>query len=117
MIARRHHLVLPLLAVAAVVNIGGCPPRGSAHVPEVSPAMAEYAAKTWPQSDPLQLQRGRALLTSGRCSECHGQPGPQSESAKEWPGVAQSMGRKAKFTQAEREDLLRFVLAARSDRR
>ena len=110
--ARR--IVLPLLAVATVIIVGGCPPRGSAAVPEVSPAMVDHAAKAWPGADPLQLQRGRALLTSGRCSQCHGQPGPQSAKAGDWPDVVKRMGRKAKFDDAQREDLLRYLLAART---
>ncbi len=106
--------LLPILAATVVVAIGGCPPRGDAKVPEVSPKMVDYAAGQWPGSDPLQLQRGRALLTGGRCSECHGIPAPDSRSATKWPGIVQRMGRKAKLSDAEREDLLRFVLAAKT---
>ncbi len=109
-----RHVLLPFLALSVILAIGGCPPRHDAKVPEVSPAMVDYAAGAWPASDPLQLQRGRALLVGGRCSECHGMPGPGSESAEEWPGVVQRMGRKAKLSDAEREDLLRFVLAAKT---
>ncbi|MBA3686541.1 MAG: hypothetical protein H0W72_15065 [Planctomycetes bacterium] len=106
--------LLPLLAIATTCVIGGCPPRGTAHVAEVSPAMVDYAAKQWPGSDPLQLQRGRALLTSARCTECHGLPSPTSESAEKWPGIVTRMGKKAEMDATEREDLLRFILAART---
>ena len=103
-----------LLGAAAVLMIG-CPPRGNAHLPEATPAMASFAQTRWPDATIEQLARGRATM-GARCAECHGLAAPTAEPAHEWPGIMKRMAKKAKLEDAQREDILRYVLAAREAR-
>ena len=101
-----------LLLPAAVVFTVGCPPRGNAHLPEATPAMTASAQARWPDATIEQLAHGRVTMMA-HCSECHGLAAPRSEVAAEWPKIMQRMAKKAKLEDAQREDILRYVLAAR----
>ncbi len=107
-----RHIASVLLLAGAVMLTMGCQPRGNAHLPETTPAMAKAAQARWPDATVDQLTRGRILM-GARCSECHGLADPASEPANEWPEIMRRMAKKAKLDAAQREDVLRYVLAAR----
>jgi hypothetical protein len=103
---------LSLLVVACVFAMGGCPPRGSQPIPDVDGAMVTAAQKRWPDSNRQQLQRGHDVLVT-RCTRCHSRPGPNYKSADKWEPVVNRMAKKAKLDDASRNDLLKFLIAAR----
>lgn len=63
--------------------------------------------------DAARLETARSLYVE-RCSSCHGLYAPDEYSEARWPALMTTMARKAKLTAEQREELLRFVLAARS---
>ena len=68
----------------------------------------------WPGTTVEQLERGRSLYIR-RCSGCHSLPLPQDYPQESWPRLVDKMAHKARLSPAEREDMVRFVVAVASD--
>jgi mono/diheme cytochrome c family protein len=79
--------------------------------PVVTPAMAR--ASSSPTVAMAQLQQGRTLFGS-RCIECHTLPPITAHTASEWPHLINEMAARANLKPNEREAVLAYVLAARS---
>lgn len=94
------------LAVAAALLLG-C---AVAPLPSPTAADAEWAEARWPGHDLAALDRGRDLFVR-KCAACHSLPAPAAVPADRWPAVIEDMGREARLGAAEREAILRFLLA------
>jgi nitrate/TMAO reductase-like tetraheme cytochrome c subunit len=68
-----------------------------------SPAVSEQSIST-----------GRDLFIA-KCNGCHGYPDLDSIAEERWPGVMKKMAGKADLTCSQGDDVLRFVLAARTE--
>ena len=107
------HLKPITLSLAAItLTMLGCTSRADAPLPEPTTAMATSAQARWPDVTLEQLTRGHAIMAE-RCNTCHGMPAPSSEGVGEWPVIMKRMAKKAKLTEQQHQDLLRYVLAAR----
>ncbi len=102
-------LSLFLLLTAAC----GYPKTGTVPGP-VTPAAEATAATRWPGTTPEALRNGRELFTA-KCDDCHGHPDITAIADDRWPGILGRMGKKAKLTEPQTQDVLRFILAARAD--
>jgi hypothetical protein len=98
----RRALVIPLLLLLA-----GC------GVPRVTPQMAAAAQARWPDLDQPRLEAARDLYLR-RCSACHGLYVPDDYSEREWPERVRKMQKKAKIDDAQRDEIVRFLIAART---
>ncbi len=101
--ARHGLVILPILLIVSCATA----------VPRVSPELIAAARARDPDASGEGLERGRDLFTT-RCDTCHSLPPPTSHSASEWPGFVASMGKKARLDQVQQDEILRYVLAARS---
>lgn len=63
--------------------------------------------------DLATLQQGRTLFVS-RCIECHTLPPFWHYSAKDWPGIVDSMAHRANLKRNERDAIVAYILVARS---
>ena len=99
------HRVVTLLGMLVVV---GC---GSASA-NVTPAMVTAAQKRSPDATADSLEHGRSVFGK-RCHACHALPKPKAKSSEEWPKVLDRMAKLAKLSDAEKKDVLDYVLAAR----
>ena len=79
-----------------------------------SPADAVFLAPRWPGTTVDDLERGRRLYVR-RCSGCHNLVLPRAFPAEKWPGLVDDMAEKARLGPLEREDVVRFLVAAASD--
>ena len=105
--------LVSVLAVLLATAACGYPKSGAVPGP-ISPTTEASAATRWPGATPESLASGRALFQD-KCDNCHGHPDVKAIAEDKWPGVVKRMGGKAKLTEAQSQDVLHFVLAARSD--
>lgn len=100
-------------AAAAGLLLAAC---GAAFVaPEVSPELVQIGQKRGPDATSATLERGRATFVAscGKGGFCHGLRSPKSRTEAQWPPIVERMAKKAGLGEAERQDVLRFILAVR----
>ena len=81
------------------------------YVPPVNPQMAA-ATKERPVNVAL-LQKGRRLLVH-RCIECHTLPPLWYYKTEDWPEIVNSMSHRASLNPADRDAIVAYILAVRS---
>lgn len=103
-----------ILALCLATSIGcGFPKAGPVPGP-VSPGAATNAKAKWPGTTDESLASGRALFAA-KCNACHSHPDVKAISEEKWPSILDRMAKKADLSQKEHDDVLHFVLAARSE--
>jgi mono/diheme cytochrome c family protein len=80
-----------------------------------TPADVTLVSPQWPGTTVQDLERGRRLYVR-RCSGCHTLFLPSAHPPDEWPGWVDAMAEKARLKPAEREDVVRFLVAVSSDK-
>ena len=100
---------LATLALAAGLGVS-C----AAALRHASPEDAAHLAPQWPGTTVEDLERGRRLYVR-RCSGCHTLFLPAAYPKEAWPGLVDAMAEKARLRPAEREDVVRFLVAVASD--
>jgi len=105
--------LVSVLAVLLATASCGYPKSGAVPGP-ISPTTEASAASRWPGATPESLRNGRELFEA-KCNDCHGHPDVKAIAEDKWPGIVKRMGGKAKLTEVQTQDVLHFVLAARSD--
>jgi hypothetical protein len=83
------------------------------YVPPVTSQMA--AAKKGQHVDLAILREGRKLFVH-RCIECHTLPPLWHYRAEDWPEIVNSMSHRASLKPTEREAIVAYILAVRSQR-
>ena len=83
------------------------------YVPLVTPQMA--AATKGQRVDVATLREGRRLLVH-RCIDCHTLPPLWHYAVEDWPNIINSMAHRASLKPAERDAILAYILAVRSQR-
>jgi len=81
------------------------------YVPPATPQMA--AATKGRPGDVALLQKGRTLLVH-RCIECHTLPPLWHYKTEDWPEIVNSMSHRASLNPADRDAIVAFILAVRS---
>jgi hypothetical protein len=66
-------------------------------------------------SEVRTLERGR-ILYSQRCLECHALPPVWHYRKEDWPGIVDSMARRADLKPNERDTILAYINAARANK-
>ena len=101
---------------ALALSATGCfwYPKGAAAPPPISAGGVSAASARWPGTTTESLAAGRDLFLA-KCNNCHDYPDLASVSEDKWPGTIEKMGKKADLGNEQREQVLHFVLAARSE--
>lgn len=94
--------------------LAACFPKAGTVPGPLSAIAIESAQAKWPGTSADELERGRQLFLT-YCNTCHSYPDRAAYTEAEWPGIARRMGGKVDLTEAEKEALVRFILANRSD--
>ena len=100
----RRALYLVLISSGALGLLFGCSTVSSA------PGAGKLAAEAGANGEAITA--GRAILTS-RCISCHSIQPVAKYSVEEWGRIVQRMGEKARLTEAEKSQLLAYLVAAR----
>jgi hypothetical protein len=83
------------------------------YVPPATPQMA--AATRGRAVNVALLQRGRRLLVH-RCIECHTLPPLWHYKTEDWPEIVNSMAHRASLKPADRDAIVAYILAVRSQK-
>ena len=92
--------------VAVGLLAGGC----LASMPHPSTLEVDAAATKWPGLTLADLERGRETYVT-RCSACHLTPSPTRYTAERWPRLLDEMAARAHLSDAQREDVLHYLVA------
>jgi len=99
-------------AIALAGALGACYPPTAAPPGAVSPAGVTWASAKWSDANEAKLDGGREIFVAN-CNRCHGYPAIMKIGDEKWPDLVKWMGGKANLDDAQRQSLLRFILATR----
>ena len=104
-------------AVAALSAFGllgaACFPKAGPAPGALSADRVTWASTKWPGVTAASLSAGHDHFIA-KCNGCHGYPDLGAISEDEWPSIVDRMAKKAGLAAAERDDVLHYVLTARS---
>ncbi|MFO0761453.1 MAG: hypothetical protein U0359_33550 [Byssovorax sp.] len=103
------------LAAALVVLGAGCYPKAGPAPGALSADAATRAAARWPGVTPDALTAGRDLFIA-KCNRCHDYPDLSAIPEDRWSTIVERMAKKADLRAAEGDEVLHFILAARSEK-
>jgi len=109
-----HRLVLRSALVAVSFVAAGCYPKVAPPPGALSASDATSASTRWPGVTPDSLAHGRELFLAN-CNACHGYPDLAAIGDDRWPGILEKMAKKANLGADDRDAVLHFVLASRSE--
>ena len=91
----------------------GCQLIGYAPAPPVTSQMLAAPGRTESHATIAKLREGRTLFAH-RCIECHTLPPLWHYSSENWPGIVTRMSHRASLTDAQRDAVVAYILAVRS---
>jgi len=100
--------------VVLVLTAAGCYPKAGPAPAALSANSVATASTRWPGVTPASLAVGHDLFLA-KCNSCHEYPDLGAISEGRWPGIVESMGKKSQLAAEERDAVLHYVLASRSD--
>lgn len=116
---RRHAggsgLVLVVFFTVALTD-AGCYPKAGPAPEALSANSVVWASTRWPGVTASSLALGRDLFLT-KCNGCHEYPDLSAIADARWPGILEGMARKAHLGAEERDAVLHYVLASRSEGR
>src|SRR5262249_42638580 len=95
------------VVVAGLAMVVACVPE----VPRFGAEQLEAVRTNWPQTTEQDLVRGRQLYQA-KCGGCHALEAPESRTPKQWDEALDEMAMRARMTDADREDVFRYLWAA-----
>jgi hypothetical protein len=93
----------------------GCQSDSYGPPPPVTAQMLPASVMKESHANLAMLREGRRLFVH-RCIECHTLPPVWHYRTDEWPGIVSSMAHRASLKPAEREAIVAYILAVRSQR-
>jgi hypothetical protein len=90
--------------------------ESSNYLPPVTPQMAAATNQPNPGIELATLSEGRTLFAR-RCIECHTLPPLWHYTAEEWPRIVRSMADRAGLNSSERDAIIAYIRAVRSQPR
>ena len=106
--------LLPIALFAVGLIGSGCYPTAAAAPAPLSANGVTWASSQWPGVTASSLSTGRALFLVN-CNACHGYPDLTLIPDERWPGILEKMAKKSHLEAAERDEVLHFILASRSE--
>jgi hypothetical protein len=102
------------LCVALFIGLFcGCQSDSYAPSPPVTSQMLAPSFRKESHANFAMLREGRTLFVH-RCIECHTLPSVWRYRTDEWPGIVSSMSHRSSLKPAEREAVVAYILAVRS---
>ena len=81
---------------------------GCANLETIAPSVTMIAARG---KDTASLESGRRIYLES-CTHCHAPEPVRDHSAARWPGIIADMAARSHLSEAQRHDVLAYVLAA-----
>jgi hypothetical protein len=114
MVTRMKPMLLSFALLSPALAVG-CFPKAADAPPPLSPEGVTWSSTRWPGTNASSLASGREHFVA-KCNGCHGYPDLASITEDRWPAIVERMANKAGLAAEQREAVLRFVLASRSER-
>src|SRR5580704_4570465 len=112
---RGLHRIMLRVALCAIGFVeAGCYPRVAPPPGALSANSVTSASMRWPGVTADSLSRGHDLFLAN-CNGCHGYPDLAAIPDERWPNIVEKMARKSHLGAEERDAVLHFVLASRSE--
>jgi hypothetical protein len=89
------------------------PARSSDGIFAPGDAELKAVAVKFPDVTMQTLTEGHSLYT-GACTHCHGAKNIYSRPVERWPSIIDNMAAKAKFTEAQKDAVLKYVLSIKA---
>jgi hypothetical protein len=109
-----RRIVLGVALCAATFTQAGCYPKAGPPPGALSANSVTSASTRWPGATASSLSAGRDLFLA-RCNGCHAYPDLAAISDERWPDILEKMAKKADLGDEQRDSVLHFVLASRSE--
>jgi hypothetical protein len=109
-----HRVMLPAVLVAVALVGEGCYPKVAPPPAALSANSVALASTRWPGVTAGSLSTGHDLFMA-HCDVCHGYPDLNAIPDERWPGILEKMAKKSHLGAEERDAILHFVLASRSE--
>jgi hypothetical protein len=106
--------VLSAVLLALGLMGAGCFPKAGEPPGVLSASAVASASARSPGVTAGTLSAGRDLFLA-KCNGCHKYPDLAAIPEASWPGIVDKMGNKAHLAPDERNEVLHFILASRSD--
>jgi hypothetical protein len=102
-----------IAGIATLIAAGVLLACGAAYIaPDVGPDLVRIAQGQDTGTTQEALQRGHDTFVAN-CDRCHKLPAPTRKTPEQWPATLDVMANRAKLTEEQERDVLRFILAAR----
>jgi mono/diheme cytochrome c family protein len=109
-----HRIVLPVALVTVGFLEADCYPKVAPPPGALSSNSVASASTRWPGVTVSSLSHGRDLFLAN-CNACHGYPDLAAISEERWPDIVEKMAKKISLSTEDRDAVLHFVLASRSE--
>ena len=110
LVSEMRRLVIFAIGLVCLVDFNSCGTTSFAPPPVTSELSRAGKGQ---HGDIAMLREGRALFVH-RCIECHTLPAFWHYSLEDWPDIVNSMSHRANLKPAEREAVLAYILAVRT---
>ena len=108
-----HGIAFRIALFAVAFMEAGCYPKAAPAPGALSANRVTWASTRWPGVTASALSAGRDLFLA-KCDGCHAYPDLTAISEERWPGILEKMGKKSELSAEERDAVLHYVLASRS---
>jgi hypothetical protein len=108
----RNIALAPGLFAACLAS--ACYPKAGPPPAVLSESSVASASARWPGVTASGLSAGHDLFLA-KCDGCHSYPDLAAIAEDRWPKILDSMGKKSHLTAEEHDEVLHYVLAARSE--
>jgi hypothetical protein len=98
----------------ALGGLTGCYPKAGPPPAMLSQSSVAAASTRWPGVTAGALAAGHDLFLA-KCNGCHDYPDLAAIAEERWPGILDKMAQKSHLDAGERDEVLHYVLAARSE--
>ena len=109
-----HRVVFVVALFMGAFAGAGCYPKAGPPPGALSAGSVTSASTRWPGATATSLAAGRDLFLA-KCNSCHDYPDLAAIPDERWPHILDKMARKADLATEQRDAVLHFVLASRSE--
>jgi hypothetical protein len=107
-------IVLVVVLFLGAAMGAGCYPKAGPPPGALSASSVASASTRWPGATERSLSVGHDLFLE-KCNACHDYPDLAAIPDERWPHILDKMARKADLDAGQRDAVLHFVLASRSE--
>lgn len=112
---KKIFIIIGMITLAAACKSSKSGTTTASAEPSIIPGETQLKAiqSKYPEVTMETLKEGHGIYT-GVCTNCHGAKNIYSRSEEKWPSIIDNMAKKAKITDAQKNAVLKYVLAMKA---